>query len=137
MNHHNNHDSPYRQPVNEQSIISSRPNTRDKSAPNETCATSLEEPDNKDANTNGMAMTFVEEKMSVYYSEASNINFTQLLLRALATVHGATPVAPSASNQASGPGDGVTTDISLNKRAVSPGDLAILESSLIALLLQP
>ncbi|KAF5709070.1 transcription factor [Fusarium mundagurra] len=133
MNHHNNHDSPCRQPVIEQSIISSRPNTRDKSAPNETCTTGLEEPDDEDANTNGMAMTFVEEKTSVYYGEASNINFTQLLLRALATVHGATPVAPSASNQASGPGDGVTADMSLNKRAVSASDLATLESSPTAL----
>ncbi|CEI63562.1 unnamed protein product [Fusarium venenatum] len=132
-NHHNNHDSPCHQPVIEQSVISPRPNTRDKSAPNETCATGLEEPHDEDANTNGMAMTFVEEKTSVYYGEASNINFTQLLLRALATVHGATPVAPSALNQASGPGDGVTADMSLNKRAVSASDLAAPEPSPTAL----
>ncbi|KAF0645964.1 hypothetical protein FPSE5266_08122 [Fusarium pseudograminearum] len=132
-NHHNNHDSPCHQPTIVQSITSSIPNTRDKSAANETCATGLEEPDDEDANTNGMAMTFVEEKTSVYYGEASNINFTQLLLRALATVHGATPVAPSASNQASGPGDGVTTDVPQNQHAVSASDLATSESSPTAL----
>ncbi|EWY99894.1 hypothetical protein FOYG_03823 [Fusarium oxysporum NRRL 32931] len=52
-----------------------------------TCATSLEEPQDEEGIPNGMAMTFVEEKTSAFYGEASNINFTQLLLRAIAAVH--------------------------------------------------
>ncbi|KAI4718771.1 hypothetical protein E4T48_05016 [Aureobasidium sp. EXF-10727] len=52
---------------------------------NETCVTGLEEPQDEDAATNGMAMTFVEEHTSAFFGESSNINFTQLLLRAVAT----------------------------------------------------
>jgi hypothetical protein len=38
-----------------------------------------------------MAMTFAEEHTSAYFGESSNINFTQLLLWAIAVVHRATP----------------------------------------------
>jgi hypothetical protein len=57
----------------------------------ETSATGLEEPRDEDASTNGMAMTFAEEHTSAYFGESSNIKFTQLLLRAIAVVHRATP----------------------------------------------
>ncbi|CAF3498258.1 unnamed protein product [Fusarium graminearum] len=135
LNNHNNRDSPCRQSSIAQciSVASPRPNARAKSAPNETCATGLEEPHDEDANTNGMAMTFVEEKTSAYYGEASNINFTQLLLRAMATVHGATPVAPSALNQAPVPGDGILANMSQNQQEVFVGGLATPESSPTAL----
>lgn len=57
----------------------------------ETRAIGLEEPRDEDATTNGMAMTFAEEHTSAFFGESSNINFTQLLLRAIAAVHRATP----------------------------------------------
>jgi len=57
----------------------------------ETRAIGLEEPRDEDASTNGMAMTFAEEHTSAFFGESSNINFTQLLLRAVAAVHRATP----------------------------------------------
>jgi hypothetical protein len=44
------------------------------------------EPQDEDAATNGMAMTFVEENTSAFFGESSNINFTQLLLRTVKTV---------------------------------------------------
>ncbi|KAG9250772.1 fungal-specific transcription factor domain-containing protein [Emericellopsis atlantica] len=44
-------------------------------------ATALEEPRDEDANTNGMAMTFVEEQTSAFFGGSSNINFTRLLLK--------------------------------------------------------
>lgn len=44
-------------------------------------ATALEEPRDEDANTNGMAMTFVEEQASPFFGGSSNINFTRLLLK--------------------------------------------------------
>ena len=53
---------------------------------NHTRVTVLEEPQDEDAATNGMAMTFVEENTSAFFGESSNINFTQLLLRAVGTV---------------------------------------------------
>ncbi|GAT29569.1 C6 transcription factor [Aspergillus luchuensis] len=62
----------------------------------ETHATGLEEPQDEDASTNGMAMTFVEEHSSAFFGESSNINFTQLLLRAIAAVHQASPAITSA-----------------------------------------
>lgn len=61
----------------------------------ETSAIGLEEPQDEDATTNGMAMTFAEEHTSAYFGESSNIHFTQLLLRAIAAVHRATPALPS------------------------------------------
>ncbi|KAL7950094.1 fungal-specific transcription factor domain-containing protein [Trichoderma barbatum] len=46
-------------------------------------ATGLEEPQDEDASTNGMAMTFVEERTSAFFGGSSNINFTRLLLSAI------------------------------------------------------
>lgn len=46
-------------------------------------ATGLEEPQDEDATTNGMAMTFVEEHTSAFFGGSSNINFTRLLLKAV------------------------------------------------------
>ncbi|GKZ36707.1 hypothetical protein AbraIFM66950_007882, partial [Aspergillus brasiliensis] len=62
----------------------------------ETNATGLEEPQDEDASTNGMAMTFIEEQSSAFFGESSNINFTQLLLRGIAAVHRASPAVTSA-----------------------------------------
>ncbi|KAJ1334956.1 transcriptional regulatory protein GAL4 [Microdochium nivale] len=62
----------------------------------ETCATGLEEPQDEDAHPNGMAMVFVEEQSSAFFGESSNINFTQLLLRAIAARHRAAPAMASA-----------------------------------------
>ncbi|GFF88618.1 fungal transcription factor regulatory middle homology region [Aspergillus udagawae] len=62
----------------------------------ETHATSLEEPQDENASTNGMAMTFVEEQSSAFFGESSNVNFTQLLLRGIAAVHQASPAVTSA-----------------------------------------
>lgn len=62
----------------------------------ETHATGLEEPQDEDAPTNGMAMTFVEEQSSAFFGESSNINFTRLLLQSIAAVHQAsTAVKPA------------------------------------------
>lgn len=70
----------------------------------ETCATSLEEPRDEDAHPNGMAMVFIEEQSSAFFGESSNINFTQQLLRAVATVHqGGFP-----ANEAPAPAFGTT-----------------------------
>jgi hypothetical protein len=46
-------------------------------------ATGLEEPQDEDATTNGMAMTFIEEHSSAFFGGSSNINFTRLLLSAV------------------------------------------------------
>jgi hypothetical protein len=61
---------------------------------NETRAIGLEEPQDEDATTNGMAMTFAEEHTSAFFGESSNVGFTQLLLQAIAAVHRATSVLP-------------------------------------------
>lgn len=61
----------------------------------ETRAIGLEEPQDEDATTNGMAMTFAEEHTSAFFGESSNIHFTQLLLRAIAAVHHAAPALPT------------------------------------------
>nr|AMB48861.1 Zn(II)2Cys6 transcription factor [Fusarium camptoceras] len=131
----NHHDSPCHEPDNRPSTPAALPrsNARGKSTANETCATGLEEPQDEDANTNGMAMTFVEEKTSAFYGEASNINFTQLLLRAVAAVHGATPLATSTLNQSSIPGDGIIAHMSQNQQEIFISGLATPESSPTAL----
>lgn len=46
-------------------------------------AAGLEEPQDEDATTNGMAMTFIEEHTSAFFGGSSNINFTRLLLDAV------------------------------------------------------
>ncbi|KAI5206943.1 hypothetical protein E4T38_03653 [Aureobasidium subglaciale] len=62
----------------------------------QTHVTGLEEPQDEDAvQENGMAMVFVEEHTSAFFGESSNINFTQLLLRAIATVRHPTTDIPS------------------------------------------
>lgn len=61
----------------------------------ETHTVGLEEPQDEDAATNGMAMTFAEEHTSAFFGESSNIKFTQLLLRAIAAIHRTTPNLPS------------------------------------------
>lgn len=46
-------------------------------------AIGLEEPQDEDATTNGMAMTFVKEHTSAFFGGSSNINFTRLILGAV------------------------------------------------------
>jgi hypothetical protein len=72
----------------------------------------LEEPRDEDASTNGMAMTFAEEHTSAFYGESSNINFTQLLLRAIAAVHRATPAVATMIDTELKLGDGNAARIS-------------------------
>jgi hypothetical protein len=50
-------------------------------------ATGLEEPQDEDATTNGMAMTFIEEHTSAFFGGSSNINFTRVLLAAVNHIH--------------------------------------------------
>ncbi|KAJ5596371.1 hypothetical protein N7450_002829 [Penicillium hetheringtonii] len=72
------------------------PSARAAPRASETHATGLEEPQDEDAPTNGMAMTFVEEQSSAFFGESSNINFTRLLLQSIAAVHQAsTAVKPA------------------------------------------
>ncbi|KAF5970660.1 Zn(II)2Cys6 transcription factor [Fusarium coicis] len=73
----------YRPPLNLSPPAPSSPaleETDDGSLPR---ATGLEEPQDEDATTNGMAMTFVEEHTSAFFGGSSNINFTRLLLKAI------------------------------------------------------
>jgi hypothetical protein len=77
----------------------------------ETRATGLEEPRDEDASTNGMAMIFAEERTSAFFGESSNINFTQLLLRAIAAVHRATPAIATMMDTELNLGDGNATRI--------------------------
>ena len=79
---------------------------------NETRAIGLEEPRDEDASTNGMAMTFAEEHTSAFFGESSNINFTQLLLRAVAAVHRATPAIATMIDTELNVGDGNAARIS-------------------------
>lgn len=55
----------------------------------------LEEPQDEDATTNGMAMTFAEEHTSAFFGESSNIHFTQLLLQAIVAVYRVAPTLPT------------------------------------------
>jgi hypothetical protein len=52
-----------------------------------TRATGLEEPQDEDDSTNGIAMVFTEEKTSAFFGESSNVSFTRLLLQGIAAVH--------------------------------------------------
>jgi hypothetical protein len=76
-----------------------------------TRATGLEEPQDEDASTNGMAMTFVEEQSSAFFGESSNIKFTQLLLRGIAAVHQTSPAVPSALDRDSALGESIITSV--------------------------
>uniref|UniRef100_A0A0D2Y6G0 Zn(2)-C6 fungal-type domain-containing protein n=1 Tax=Fusarium oxysporum (strain Fo5176) TaxID=660025 RepID=A0A0D2Y6G0_FUSOF len=73
----------YRPPLNVSPPAASSPvleETNDGSLPR---ATGLEEPQDEDATTNGMAMAFVEEHTSAFFGGSSNVNFTRLLLKAV------------------------------------------------------
>ncbi|KAH8651269.1 C6 transcription factor [Xylariales sp. PMI_506] len=76
-----------------------------------TRVTGLEEPQDEDASTNGMAMTFVEEQSSAFFGESSNIQFTQLLLQGIAAVHRSSPAAPSALGRDSALGESIVASI--------------------------
>ncbi|RAQ51357.1 C6 transcription factor [Aspergillus flavus] len=78
----------------------------------ETHATGLEEPQDEDASTNGMAMTFVEEQSSAFFGESSNINFTQLLLRGIAAVHQPSPAVASAVDKDYALRESITASVS-------------------------
>ena len=61
-------------------------------------ANGLEEPRDEDATTNGMAMTFLEERTSAFFGESSNLDFTRFLLRATVAVNqSASKAQPSAT----------------------------------------
>lgn len=77
-----------------------------------TRATGLEEPQDEDASTNGMAMIFVEEQSSAFFGESSNINFTQLLLRGIAAVHQPSPAVTSALERDSALGESIIAGVS-------------------------
>ncbi|SPJ79286.1 uncharacterized protein FTOL_07677 [Fusarium torulosum] len=110
----NHGNSPARQPNIEHSITvasprSSAPHT--KGTGTETCATGLEEPHDEDASTNGMGMTFIEEKTSVFH---------------------ATPAAPlSTLERALALGEGIVTSVSQAQKLT--GLSTPLELSLTAL----
>lgn len=61
----------------------------------------VEEPQDDDAATNGMAMVFADEHTSAFFGESSNINFTRLLLRAVATARQADIQVPGTKDHAS------------------------------------
>lgn len=54
-------------------------------------ASALEEPGTEESRTDGLAIIFVEENTSMYFGESSNIQFTRLLLRAIAVVRKSPP----------------------------------------------
>ncbi|KAG9506369.1 hypothetical protein J7337_003352 [Fusarium musae] len=83
-----------------------------------TCGTSLEEPQDEEGIPNGMAMPFVEEKTSAFYGEASNINFTQLLLRAIAVAHHS-PGPPAGLGRVSVLGGSVVASVSQSKGSLA------------------
>lgn len=88
------------------------PEARAAAAERGTHATGLEEPQDEDASTNGMAMIFIEEQSSVFFGESSNINFTQLLLWSIAAVHQPSPTVPSALDKVSSLGESVIAGVS-------------------------
>ncbi|QGI78650.1 unnamed protein product [Fusarium fujikuroi] len=124
--HHGNINVGYSMP----SPAPTAPTKASASAPSQaetgTCATSLEEPQDEEGILNGMAMTFVEEKTSAFYGEASNINFTQLLLRAIAVAHHS-PGAPSGLDRASVLGESVVASVSQSKGSLG-GSVTPLDS---------
>ncbi|KAM0716681.1 hypothetical protein Q7P37_008126 [Cladosporium fusiforme] len=76
-----------------------------------TLVTDLEEPQDDDAATNGMAMTFIEEHTSAFFGESSNINFTQLLLRAVATARRSSIEVPGTKGHTGSLDDGNLSSI--------------------------
>ncbi|KAF5705070.1 Zn(II)2Cys6 transcription factor [Fusarium mundagurra] len=73
----------YRPPLNASPPAPSSPAVEENNDGSLPRATGLEEPQDEDATTNGMAMTFVEEHTSAFFGGSSNINFTRLLLKAV------------------------------------------------------
>lgn len=99
----------------------------------ETSAIGLEEPRDEDASTNGMAMTFAEEHTSAFFGESSNINFTQLLLRAVATVHRATPAVATMMDTELNLGDGNAARIPQSQPQPNPASSGPSYPSITAL----
>ena len=99
----------------------------------ETRAIGLEEPRDEDASTNGMAMTFAEEHTSAFFGESSNINFTQLLLRAIAAVHRATPAVATMMDTELNLGEGNAARISRSQPHLLPRSNSPSGTSLTAL----
>ena len=93
----------------------------------------LEEPRDEDASTNGMAMTFAEEHTSAFYGESSNINFTQLLLRAIAAVHRGTPAVATMIDNELNLGDGNAARIPRNQPHAVPASNGASGPSITAL----
>lgn len=83
---------------------SSQPPTR--ADISQTLVAGMEEPQDDDAATNGMAMVFIDEHTSAFFGESSNINFTQLLLRAVATARQTDIQVPGTKDHASFLDDG-------------------------------
>ncbi|KAK7947826.1 uncharacterized protein PG986_008712 [Apiospora aurea] len=74
-----------------------------------TRATGLEEPQDEDASTNGMAMIFLEEQSSAFFGESSNISFTQLLFRGIAAVHQTSPAVIATLGRGSALGESIAS----------------------------
>ncbi|RDW79353.1 hypothetical protein BP6252_03991 [Coleophoma cylindrospora] len=98
-----------------------------------TRATSLEEPQDEDASTNGMAMTFVDEQSSAFFGESSNIKFTQLLLRGVAAVHQASPAVPSLLNRGTALGETIIASVPQRRPYPVAASMSLLDSSPTAL----
>jgi hypothetical protein len=100
---------------------------------NHTRVTGLEEPQDEDATTNGMAMTFVEENTSAFFGESSNINFTQLLLRAVRTVRHFDSTMLGASDNLSVVEGGNSANISHGQSHANAAASSILDPSITCL----
>lgn len=82
--------------------------------------TGLEEPQDDDAAVNGMAMVFLEEHSSAFYGESSNINFTQLLLRAVASARNSAIEMPGTKRHAGSLNDGNVSSINHGQSQSDP-----------------
>jgi hypothetical protein len=97
----------------------------------------LEEPQDEDAATNGMAMTFIEERTAAYFGESSNLHFTRVLLRAAAAFY-QSPSTATATAQTTGDSDSILVESNmerLSKLRASPSSTPsnVPESALTAL----
>lgn len=93
----------------------------------------LEEPQNDDAAVNGMAMVFLEEHTSVYYGESSNINFTQLLLRAVASARNSAIEIPGAKGHTGSLNDGNVSSIHRSQSQSNPPESTSSKTSMTSL----
>ena len=82
--------------------------------------TGLEEPQDDDAAVNGMAMVFLEEHTSAFYGESSNINFTQLLLRAVASARNSAIEMPGTKGHTGSLNDGNVSGINHSQSQSNP-----------------